>query len=77
MNFVFSSSCATYGTPNRLPLLEDDPQLPVNPYGQTYLGRDIGRRIDGDLELEEIFARPLSLSRRVLAQDQRQRGPKV
>jgi transposase, IS5 family len=26
---------------------------------------------------EEIFARPLSLSRRVLAQDQRQRGPKV
>src|ERR1700736_5672035 len=38
---------------------------------------DIGRRIDGDPELEEIFARPLSLSRRVLAQDQRQRGPKV
>ena len=37
---------------------------------KTYLGRvirDIGRRIDGDPELEEIFARPLSLSRRVLA----------
>ena len=36
---------------------------------KTYLGRvirDIGRRIDGDPELEEIFARPLSLSRRVL-----------
>ena len=47
---------------------------------KTHLGRvirDIGRRIDGDPELEEIFARPLSLSRRVLAQDQRQRGPKV
>src|SRR6187399_1791085 len=47
---------------------------------KTYLGRvirDIGRRIDGDPELEEIFAQPLSLSRRVLAQDQRQRGPKV
>ena len=47
---------------------------------KTYLGRvirDIGRRIDGDPELEEIFAWPLSLSRRVLAQDQRQRGPKV
>jgi IS5 family transposase len=31
---------------------------------KTYLGRvirDIGRRIDGDPELEEIFARPLSL----------------
>jgi IS5 family transposase len=35
------------------------------------------RRIDGDPELEQIFAQPLSLSRRVLAQDQRQRGPKV
>src|SRR6201997_2582463 len=36
---------------------------------KTYLGRvirDIGRRIDGDPELEEIFAQPLSLSRRVL-----------
>ncbi len=46
---------------------------------KTYLGRvirDIGRRIDGDPELEEIFAQPLS-SRRVLTQDQRQRGPKV
>jgi transposase, IS5 family len=46
---------------------------------RTYLGgvsRDIGRRIDGDPELEEIFAQPLSLSRRVLAQDQRQRGPR-
>ena len=44
---------------------------------KTYLGRvirDIGRRIDGDAELEDIFAQPLSLSRRVLAQDQRQRG---
>jgi transposase, IS5 family len=48
--------------------------------GKTYLGRvirDIGRRIDGDPELEEIFAQPLSLSRRVLVQDHRQRGPKV
>src|ERR1700690_3989130 len=47
---------------------------------KTYLGRvirDIGRRIDGDAELEDIFAQSLSLSRRVLAQDQRQRGPKV
>ena len=46
---------------------------------KTYLGRvirDIGRRND-DPELEEIFAQLLSLSRRVLAQDQRQRGSKV
>src|ERR1700728_3718214 len=47
---------------------------------KTYLGRvirDIGQRIDGDAELEDIFAQSLSLSRRVLAQGQRQRGPKV
>jgi UDP-glucose-4-epimerase GalE len=37
MNVVFSSSCATYGIPERLPLLEDAPQRPVNPYGQTKL----------------------------------------
>ena len=47
---------------------------------KTYLGGvicDIGRRIDGDIELKEILARSLSLLRRVLAQDQRQRGRKV
>jgi transposase, IS5 family len=47
---------------------------------KTYLGRvirDIGRRIAGDDALEEIFARELSLARRVLAQDRHQRGRKV
>jgi transposase, IS5 family len=47
---------------------------------KTYLGRvirDMGRRIDGDAEFEEIFAQPLSFSRRVLAQDQRQRATSV
>jgi UDP-arabinose 4-epimerase len=34
-NIVFSSSCATYGIPKRLPLREDDPKSPVNPYGYT------------------------------------------
>jgi UDP-arabinose 4-epimerase len=34
---VFSSSCATYGVPNRVPIAEDHPQLPVNPYGETKL----------------------------------------
>ncbi len=33
--FVFSSTCATYGLPRRLPLDEDHPQEPVNPYGAT------------------------------------------
>ena len=34
---VVSSSCATYGIPQRLPICEDDLQVPVNPYGYTKL----------------------------------------
>jgi UDP-arabinose 4-epimerase len=34
---VFSSTCATYGVPQRLPLTEDHPQQPINPYGATKL----------------------------------------
>lgn len=34
---VFSSSCATYGLPERLPITEDTPQRPINPYGRTKL----------------------------------------
>ncbi len=35
--FVFSSSCATFGVPETLPLVENLPQFPINPYGQTKL----------------------------------------
>jgi UDP-glucose 4-epimerase len=35
--FVFSSTCATYGVPAKLPITEDMPQAPINPYGQTKL----------------------------------------
>ena len=35
--FVFSSTCATYGVPASLPLIESMPQVPINPYGQTKL----------------------------------------
>lgn len=34
---VFSSSCATYGVPERVPITEDTPQAPVNPYGESKL----------------------------------------
>jgi UDP-arabinose 4-epimerase len=34
---VFSSSAATYGTPMRVPMAEDHPQRPINPYGETKL----------------------------------------
>jgi UDP-glucose 4-epimerase len=32
-NFVFSSTCATYGVPQHIPITEDHPQHPINPYG--------------------------------------------
>jgi len=35
--FVFSSTTATYGQPERIPIAEDTPQIPINPYGFTKL----------------------------------------
>jgi UDP-glucose 4-epimerase len=32
---VFSSTCATYGNPEKIPIDEDHPQNPINPYGRT------------------------------------------
>lgn len=34
---IFSSTCATYGEPQFLPITEDHPQVPINPYGRTKL----------------------------------------
>lgn len=34
---VFSSTCATYGNPETIPISEDHPQKPVNPYGESKL----------------------------------------
>jgi UDP-glucose-4-epimerase GalE len=34
---IFSSSCATYGEPERLPISEGQSQQPINPYGRTKL----------------------------------------
>ncbi len=35
--FIFSSTCATYGIPKQMPIVESSPQAPINPYGQTKL----------------------------------------
>src|SRR5699024_1889451 len=34
-NIVFSSTCATYGVPQYIPIDESHPQRPINPYGRT------------------------------------------
>jgi UDP-glucose-4-epimerase GalE len=36
-NIIFSSSCSTYGMPLQVPISENHPQIPVNPYGRTKL----------------------------------------
>lgn len=46
-HFVFSSTCATYGTPLVVPISEDHPQHPLSPYGQTKL---VVERILADCE---------------------------
>jgi UDP-glucose 4-epimerase len=36
-HFIFSSTCATYGVPQRIPIDESHPQWPINPYGWSKL----------------------------------------
>jgi UDP-glucose 4-epimerase len=36
-HFIFSSTAATYGNPERVPVAEDDPTIPINPYGTSKL----------------------------------------
>ena len=36
-NFVFSSTAATFGQPEKCPISENDPQKPINPYGESKL----------------------------------------
>jgi UDP-glucose 4-epimerase len=40
-HFIFSSTAATYGTPDRVPIREDDPKQPINPYGTSKLMTEI------------------------------------
>jgi UDP-glucose-4-epimerase GalE len=39
--FVFSSTCAVYGIPKQIPIREDDPREPVNPYGASKLALEM------------------------------------
>jgi UDP-glucose 4-epimerase len=49
---VFSSTCATYGEPQQVPIGEDTPQLPISPYGWSkllseYMLRDYAAKSPG------------------------------
>jgi UDP-glucose 4-epimerase len=44
LRLIFSSSCATYGTPPSVPITEDMPQSPINPYGHTKLAMEWAMR---------------------------------
>lgn len=48
MPVVFSSSCATYGIPERVPITENHPQRPINAYGHSKL---FVERLLADLEI--------------------------
>ncbi len=45
--FVFSSSAAVFGEPEEIPIREEHPQRPINPYGETKM---IGERMLADYE---------------------------
>lgn len=40
-HFIFSSTAATYGIPEQVPVSEDSPKLPINPYGMSKLMTEI------------------------------------
>lgn len=40
LRMVFSSTCAVYGVPDRVPIEENAPKVPVNPYGRTKLAME-------------------------------------
>ena len=49
---VFSSTCATYGEPDSMPIREGMPQRPINPYGTSkllseHMLRDMARHVPG------------------------------
>ena len=64
--FVFSSTCATFGPPERLPIDETLPQRPINPYGESKLMFEgILRWYDADPRLEVRGAALLQRRRRL------------
>lgn len=54
-NFVFSSTCASYGVPKSNPIPEDHPQDPINPYGRSkYMVEQILDDFDHAYDLRSV-----------------------
>ncbi len=61
--FIFSSTCATYGNPQRIPMDETHPQEPVNPYGASKLMLErILKDCEGAWGLKCVFLRYFNAS---------------
>ena len=55
---IFSSTCATYGQPETMPMTEDLPQRPTNPYGESKLMLETALRWEQDRRgIQPVFLR--------------------
>ncbi len=60
---VFSSTAATYGEPVNIPIKEDDPTVPTNPYGQTKLAmEDMMKWFDKAYDIKYVSLRYFNAS---------------
>lgn len=63
LKFIFSSTCATYGNPEYMPLDEKHPQVPVSPYGKSkYLLEQIIEDYEVAYGLRYVFLRYFNAS---------------
>ncbi|XP_048139116.1 probable UDP-arabinose 4-epimerase 2 isoform X2 [Rhodamnia argentea] len=55
---IYSSTCATYGEPKKMPITEDTPQLPINPYGKAKkMAEDIIRDFSKNSDMAVVILR--------------------
>ena len=55
---VFSSTCATYGIPERIPITENHPQRPINPYGYSKLAvENMLKDMEGEHQSRSVILR--------------------
>ncbi len=61
--FIFSSTCATYGNPVKVPMNEEHPQAPVNPYGASkWMLERVLKDCDHAWGLKAVFLRYFNAS---------------